>query len=154
MNRAGKRQETWHFAHTWLRVVVGGIFLWASWDKLFWPDAFARIIGNYQLLPDPLVAPVAVVLPWIEAICGICLVTGIAAGGAALIINALMVVFIGALSINLLRGIDLNCGCFSVKGTAAANTPLDIARDVAILAAGVLVLVGHIRKNGQRAQVR
>ena len=154
MNRAGIRQEAWHFAHTWLRAFLGGIFLWASWDKLISPDAFARIIGNYQLLPDALVTPVALVLPWIEAICGICLVTGIAAGGAALIVNALMLAFIGALSMNMLRGIDLNCGCFSVEGAAAANTPLDIARDVAILAAGVLVLAGQIRKNGKRAQVR
>lgn len=154
MNRAGIRQDPWHFAHAWLRVFVGGIFLWASWDKLISPDAFARIIGNYQLLPDALVTPVALVLPWIEAICGICLVTGIAAGGAALIINALMVVFIAALSINLLRGIDVNCGCFSVEDAAAANIPLDIARDAAILAAGVLVMTGQILKNRRRARVR
>lgn len=131
--------------HSVLRIVLGGIFLWASWDKIAQPEAFAGVIGNYQLLPEAMVPLVAIVLPWTEAVCGICLVTGIWAGGAALIINMLVVVFIAALSMNLLRGIDVNCGCFSVDGASAGSTPLEIGRDVVILAMGIVVLIGEIR---------
>ncbi|MFH1984990.1 MAG: MauE/DoxX family redox-associated membrane protein [Pseudomonadota bacterium] len=141
--------------HICLRIFLGGIFLWASWDKIVSPEAFARIIGNYQLLPESLVPLVAIMLPWTEAICGICLVAGIGAGGAALIVNMLVVVFIAALSMNLFRGIDVNCGCFSVEETTAGGTPLEIARDVVILVIGLVVLAGEIRAhNGQRIGAR
>ena len=70
-------QKTRLSIHICLRIFLGGIFLWASWDKIVSPEAFTRIIGNYQLLPEALVPLVAIMLPWTEAICGICLVAGI-----------------------------------------------------------------------------
>ncbi len=133
------------------RVILGGIFLWASWDKILAPDAFAQIIENYQLLPDALIPVAAVLLPWVEAVCGLCLITGFGAGGAALIVSVLMVVFIGALTINLFRGIDVNCGCFSVDVTEPGNTPLEIARDGVILAGAIWVMVGQTLKIGRRS---
>ena len=134
-----------------IRVILGGIFLWASWDKILAPEAFAQIIENYQLLPDALIPAVAVLLPWVEAVCGLCLITGFGAGGAALIVSALMVVFIGALAVNLFRGIDVNCGCFSVDASEPGNTPLEIGRDVVILAAAVWVMVGQTLKTGRQS---
>lgn len=147
--------------HIGLRTILGAIFIWASWDKILSPRDFAQIISNYQLVPDALVPAAAVLLPWTEAVCGLCLITGIGTGGAALIVNTLLMVFIGALSLNLYRGLDVNCGCFSVQASAPGSTPLEIARDAAILAVGLVVLIGDIRgrnplrraHNGERKPV-
>jgi len=37
------------------RLFLGGIFVYASYDKLLHPVPFAEIVYNYQILPDPLV---------------------------------------------------------------------------------------------------
>ena len=132
--------------HTGLRLLLGGIFIWASWDKIRAPAAFAEIIANYQLLPEAAIPVVSVWLPWVEAMCGLCLVTGVGAAGAALLVNLLLVGFIAALSLNLARGIDVNCGCFSLAAAAPGSVPLEIARDAVLLAVGIVVLKSQIRK--------
>ena len=43
---------------------------------------------------------------------GIFLVLGIFSRAAAFTLSSLLVVFIIAISINLIRGVDFNCGCF------------------------------------------
>ena len=48
----------------------------AGWVKIEDPQGFAVIIGNYQLVPGPLVNPLAVLLPWIEVLCGVMLIIG------------------------------------------------------------------------------
>jgi uncharacterized membrane protein YphA (DoxX/SURF4 family) len=124
-----------------LRVGLGVIFIWASWGKIADPAAFARVVQNYQILPLPLVNPTAVILPWVEAVCGVCLISGVLARGSALLLNGLMVVFTLALGWNALRGIDTDCGCFSVAVQADKGHYLEyIFRDLAILGAGVWVL--------------
>lgn len=124
-----------------LRVGLGVVFIWASWGKIEDPAAFARVVQNYQILPLALVNPTAVILPWVEALCGICLITGVLARGSLSLFNGLMAVFTLALIWNALRGIDTDCGCFSVAVQADKGRYLEyILRDLAILAAGVWVL--------------
>jgi uncharacterized membrane protein YphA (DoxX/SURF4 family) len=76
------------------RIFLGGVFVWAAWVKIAEPQGFAAIIGNYQLLPGPLVNPLAVLLPWLEALCGVLLIVGAWVDGSLLIVNALMVVWL------------------------------------------------------------
>lgn len=124
-----------------LRVGLGVVFIWASWGKIADPAAFARVVQNYQILPPVLVNPTAVILPWVEALCGICLITGVLARGSLLIFNGLMAVFTLALIWNALRGIDTDCGCFSVAVQADKGRYLEyILRDLVILLAGVWAL--------------
>ena len=33
------------------RILLGGLFIYASWDKVLQPAVFAEIILNYQILP-------------------------------------------------------------------------------------------------------
>jgi len=48
------------------RLVMAGIFLYASIDKIAHPAAFAKDIYNYQILPDALINLTALLLPWLE----------------------------------------------------------------------------------------
>ena len=100
-----------------LRVVLGCIFIYASLDKIRHPALFAEAVYNYQLLPDVTVNLVAISLPWLELLSGSMLVLGLWMEGSILILSGLMVVFIGALGINLARGLDVHCGCFITQSS-------------------------------------
>jgi len=95
-----------------LRLYIGGIFIYASLSKISYPADFANNIANYMIVPFWAVNVLAVILPWLELICGILLITGVRARAAIIIIALLMAVFTLAIGLNLWRGIDIGCGCF------------------------------------------
>jgi uncharacterized membrane protein YphA (DoxX/SURF4 family) len=94
------------------------VFIYASLDKIAAPAYFAGTIQNYQLLPDSLINIVAIILPWLELICGILLLAGIWHRSAALIISFLMIAFIVAITSVIIRGLDIECGCFGSDTSA------------------------------------
>jgi hypothetical protein len=62
---------------------------------------------------------VAVILPWVEALAGVMLIAGLWRRETAIVIAAMLVVFLLAAGSVLARGIDVeNCGCTSVTATA------------------------------------
>jgi uncharacterized membrane protein YphA (DoxX/SURF4 family) len=129
-----------------LQVLLGAVFLWASWNKVLDPEGFARIVNNYRLLPVAWVGPTAVVLPWLELVCGLLLVCGVAVSGAVAVVEAMLAVFIAALAVNTFRGVDVACGCFSLEETAAGSQWRNILRDGLLLAAATWVLFRRINK--------
>jgi uncharacterized membrane protein YphA (DoxX/SURF4 family) len=131
------------------RVLFGGLFIWASYDKVLNPEPFAQIVYNYQIVPDVLVNAVAIFLPWIELVAGVCLVLGVFGPGAALILNALVVVFIAALAYNMARGLEISCGCFSTAPTEGGSMAMDIVRDIVILALGVFAFIAELRRRAR-----
>jgi uncharacterized membrane protein YphA (DoxX/SURF4 family) len=103
-------------------IILGGIFLYAAYPKIAEPREFARIVYHYRMLgPSSDVGPLwanvlAVVLPWVEAVCGVLLVTGLWRREAAIVTALMLVMFLIAVSWAMAHGINLeNCGCFSVK---------------------------------------
>ena len=95
----------------------------------------------------------ALVLPWLEVFAGLALVLGIWRRTAAAIFGALLIVFVGAISINLARGHPIDCGCFGTSKTPRteserlADMKLAIARDVGMLAM-VAQLLAATRREG------
>ncbi|EHJ46997.1 DoxX family protein [Solidesulfovibrio carbinoliphilus subsp. oakridgensis] len=122
------------------RMVLGCIFLAAAWDKIVDPAAFAKIIRNYQILPDMLIYGVALVLPWIEVVVGMSLVTGFLSRGASLTACLMMAVFLSAMAWAWHKGISTQCGCFTTKAEDAIS-PATFFRDGSILALALLVAV-------------
>lgn len=133
---------------TVLRVVLGLIFLVAAWDKIADPMAFAKIVRNYQILPDTLIAGVALVLPWIEVVVGMCLLTGFLSRGASISAALMMAVFLAAMAWAQHKGISTQCGCFTVK-TDDAISARTFIRDGSILALALLVTVDSFLRAGR-----
>lgn len=131
-----------------VRMILGAVFIYASWDKIVNPADFAKAVANYHILPEILVNPVAWVLPWLEMVCGVCLLIGWITRGSALIITGLLVMFITALGYNLFRGVDIQCGCFSLTAEKSLPLYLDILRDFILLVIAVLTVVRPRRKGG------
>ena len=126
---------------TFIRLILGTVFIWAGIPKIADPQAFAEIIGNYQILPSNLANPVAIVLPWVEVLCGVSLVTNRLIRGSALIFVGLMLIFLLATAFNMARGLDVNCGCFSVAANEASGSQVvNLLRNVLLLILGIFVL--------------
>jgi uncharacterized membrane protein YphA (DoxX/SURF4 family) len=98
------------------RLVVGGIFIYASLDKLTHPQAFAVAISHYRLVPYPLLHLSAHLLPVVELLIGSALVLGLHRRGAALLAGVLTVIFMAAITSALIRNLDISCGCFNTDG--------------------------------------
>ena len=133
-----------------LRIALGLIFIWAAGPKIVNPADFARIIANYKLLPTALIPAAALILPWIEIICGLLLVCGRFIKGSAGIVNSLLGVFILALIISAVRGLDVQCGCFTVSAAAQKSIAYYLLRDLIFLAMGAWVLYYRLRLDGRQ----
>lgn len=105
------------FTHRYLalafRLYIAGLFIYAGMYKINYTAEFAETIASYRMIPYWGVNLMAVILPWIELVCGILLAAGVRARSAALIIGSMMLVFTIGIAINLLRGSPISCGCFS-----------------------------------------
>ncbi|MFO8048397.1 MAG: MauE/DoxX family redox-associated membrane protein [Desulfosudaceae bacterium] len=123
------------------RVIMGAVFLYASYDKILHPGAFAEAVYNYQILPDAAVNAVALVLPWIELVIGLCLVAGVWLPGSVLLAVLLMTVFTAALVFNRIRGLDIHCGCFSTRATHGPAGVGMVLRDLGFLVLSVYLLL-------------
>jgi len=93
------------------RLFLGFIFIYASSGKITDPLTFARIVENYKILPYSTIHLFAILLPWIELLCGVLLVFGLFVRGSSLLLLGLLTVFTCAVAINVARGIDIACGC-------------------------------------------
>lgn len=115
------------------RLILGGVFLYAGFTKIVDPISFAGSIASYKILPYFGNYLVAATLPWVEALCGLLLVVGYRARSAASLVVLLNLAFMAALVSTILRGMDIDCGCFSKTGEkTSAWTAL--GRDVVLLA--------------------
>jgi len=122
-----------------LRLVLGGLFIWASLYKISHPAEFAENIYNYRMLPAELVNLMAIVMPWLELICGTLIILGPMIRGSALLVSLMLGIFIIALSGAIARGLDITCGCFGGGGRPVAIETL--LEDIPMLIAAVIIVV-------------
>jgi len=112
--------------HPWLtirvQIALGIFFVAAALPKIVDPPSFAHMVYNYRIVPGALINAMALIMPWIELLSGLALILGIWKDAARTIIAALLVVFITAITINLMRNNVIDCGCFDVS---AANKTHD-----------------------------
>ncbi len=120
------------------RVVLGTVFIVAAIDKIANPDFFAESIVAYKLLPYAIVNMFALIVPWAELLCGVFLIGGVFMRSSSLLLSLLLVMFLLAIMTAILRGLEIDCGCFG----AAHATPVGwgkILEDI-----GLLMLAVHL----------
>jgi len=146
-------RRSWIF-NPWMllvfRLALAAVFIYAGLQKIGKPLAFADEIEMYKVLGyGPLLYCVAIVLPWIELLCGISLVTGVFLRGSALIlliVNAVFIVVIAFRTVNVMaeEGIGFlevyfDCGC----GFGATYAWKKLIEDLIFLALSCILLVAH-----------
>lgn len=94
------------------RVAIGCMFIYGSLPKIRQPYDFLSSVYSYELAGPKLGMFVAMTLPWLELLVGICLIGGVFVGGALLVAIGLAAMFTFVLGSALYHGLDITCGCF------------------------------------------
>jgi uncharacterized membrane protein YphA (DoxX/SURF4 family) len=129
-----------------IRFLLGFLFLYSALDKILYPAKFAEVIYNYRLLPVELLNICAIVVPWIEITIGMTLLLGIWLTSSALLLSGLTVVFIGLLLSAIVRGLNIECGCFSLNSEGSLVSWKRIFEDVLILIGGIYLVWHQVKK--------
>ena len=103
------------------RVILGIIFIYASYDKILDPAGFSKNIHNFHVTPIAVENLAALIIPWMELIIGVFLIFGVFLEGSTSITIALYIFFIIILSQAVFRGIDIHCGCFKTEADAGTT---------------------------------
>jgi len=115
------------------RIAVGGVFIVASYYKIIQPADFAKSIWYYHLSPGSLINLTALILPWLELVCGVCLILGLWYRGAVVWVNVMTIMFIIALATAVARGLDIDCGCFKAAQADGGNTLTALLEDIPLV---------------------
>jgi uncharacterized membrane protein YphA (DoxX/SURF4 family) len=107
-----------------VRLVLGGLFFYMGVNKIVGSVAFLKQVNLYEMLPvDPpyYLNATAIVLPWMEVLCGTALILGVWIRGGATQIAIMLcaftpAIFLRALAIHNADGIpfldiEFDCGC-------------------------------------------
>ena len=105
------------------RVILGIIFIYASYSKILDPAAFSKNIHNFHITDNFVWVEnlVALILPWLEMIVGVFLIFGVFLEGATNITIGMLIFFIIIISQALFRGIDVHCGCYKTEVDAGVT---------------------------------
>ena len=95
------------------RLILGGIFIFTGFAKINHISALISEIKQYQILPVALASFYGNVLPYLEIMVGILLVSGIVLRISASIAGLMLVSFAVAKIVAMIRGLNINiCNCF------------------------------------------
>lgn len=123
-----------------LSIILGLVFLASAIPKLRHPKGFILTVLVYGILPPSLGDLYARVLPPLELLVALLLLTGTAVRPAAVITSILLASFVVAVSVNLIRGRDLGCGCFGAGGGRRIGPEL-VLQDIGLLVASIISAV-------------
>lgn len=140
-----------------LRWLLAALLVWAALGKIANPAEFHGQLLAYRLpLPESVLRAVAIVLPWLELLCGILLLAARNPRPATLWTAIMFAAFVLATGQAWARGLEISCGCFKLDflaGTAAQkfleSAPFACIRALALWAASVWLLqpAAHRRTN-------
>jgi len=131
----------------YVSVVIGLVFLLASWRKLHFPYEFLGGVYSYELVTRETGVYLSILLPWLEFVVGICLVVDMLTEGALVISAVLCLAFVGAQAWALWQGLTISCSCFGGgEGIVSYTT---IGRTIVLLAMSAVslwLIVSNVRR--------
>jgi uncharacterized membrane protein YphA (DoxX/SURF4 family) len=128
------------WAYRLSRWILGIVFLYSGGAKLIDPQSFAVIIEAFGLVPEILIDPVALGLPFLEILVAFGLILDIR--GSLAVTTVLMALFIAILGYAIHMGLDIDCGCFGPddpEAEAFHGLRLALCRD-GVLMMGIIYL--------------
>ena len=132
------------------RLILAGVFLYAGMVKGGDPVTFAGQVANYQLLPYAWNYLVAATLPYLELLCGTLLLLNKRVRPAVLVLFGLNLIFMLALGSLIVRGIDIDCGCFKPGGSSHTSPLAALVRETGLLV--LLVFTWLLRQRQHPAE--
>ena len=123
-----------------LALLLTLVFAAAALSKFQGWSAWPGVVGNFRLLPGPLVVPFAWALPPLEAVVAAALLADALRPLAATVAALLIALFSVAIAINLQRGrTTIDCGCFRSDLRQSLSPALLVRNALLVFAALALV---------------
>ncbi|HEX5594849.1 MAG TPA: MauE/DoxX family redox-associated membrane protein [Micromonosporaceae bacterium] len=139
----------WRILRPWIgtavRLGLAAVWLFAGASKIGDLAASGRAVAAYDVMPYEMAKLVGAALPFVELALGVLLLLGLATRLTAGFSTLLLLVFIAGIVSAWVRGLAIDCGCFSPGGElAAGESPSygpEILRDIGFLALAGFLLV-------------
>lgn len=123
-----------------LALGLGGVFLASAMPKMRHPKNFMLAVIEYRILPFTFSRLFALILPGLELLIALLLITGTLVRLAAFSYALLMLSFVIGVSVNLRRGRDMRCHCFGSSHTRKITASL-VAQDLLLCMSAFLLAV-------------
>jgi uncharacterized membrane protein YphA (DoxX/SURF4 family) len=137
------------------RLIVAAVLIFAAVQKIWMPLEFARLIREYHLLPDQVLNLVAVVLPWLEIVCGLCFLSGLWLMGTAVLLSSLNIIFVIAIAYRAwlimsstgvgFFDLSYDCGC----GFGVVYIPTKILENLLLVGMCLIILFAQRKRNAK-----
>lgn len=126
------------------RLLIGGALFGASLVKVSLPEQFARVVASYGIVPEPLVLPVSMGLPFVEVVLGSLLIFGFCQRFALGVTAVLSTGALAALVWALAQGADVDCLCLRWLDLGRRFNAIHLLSHglMAVLALGLLWICG------------
>lgn len=125
---------------TLLGLFVGSVFCFSGISKSKHPRAFVLTILDYRMLPRALGMAFGRLLLPLEVFLAVQLLAGVMVRAAAIGLGTLLVTFIVAVAANIIRGLELPCGCFGLRHNRTVGWGL-LVEDLALLAMTLILVL-------------
>lgn len=122
-----------------VRIVVASIFIFGTITKIADIGTFAEQVYAYKIVSPFLSHVTAITLPWIELATGVLMIVGLKLRASSLVTAFWLVVFIGAVAIAMMKGLNIDCGCHGVSEMKVGFKK--IAENIVLLAGTAFVFL-------------
>ena len=95
-----------------LRIILGNFFIVSGLAKMWDIYGFSNVVRGYGILPESLVVPVSIIIPFAEFVLGTTLLMSFYSRPASLSLFVMVVVFTGLSAMKYFSGNTSNSGCF------------------------------------------
>ncbi|MGA0849213.1 MAG: MauE/DoxX family redox-associated membrane protein [Chthoniobacterales bacterium] len=142
-----------------LRLLLGGIFLWAGLSKVGEPMQTLATIYSYQIVvPDGLALAIAHALPWLEILIGVALLLGLIMPFTLAATAAVLLAFTALTAQAWWRELPIDCGCLDLSALhpafAVLTTPGGATLRNLVLLGITGVLAALVLRSGKNAASR
>lgn len=134
-----------------LRLSLGGLFIYTSLHKIHNAVRFKDAVVNYEILPYWIVNIAAITIPWLEFMIGILLIAGVIVRACTIVNCSLLLLFTAAIGINIVRGIEIYCGCFSEGNLNSMTNYSHILFNTIWLVLGIILFIFERRRFSHRS---
>ena len=141
-----KKQQLYYNFIVFFKILLGMLFLYAAIDKIYFPVKFAEVIYHYKLAPLWMLNICAIIVPWIEIGLGVLLLFDVWSEIASVVLILLTFAFIIMIASAMARGLNIECGCFSLDSHNSYVGWKRIIEDILMIAAGWFILQFEYKK--------
>jgi len=126
-------------------VVVFALFLWAGLQKAIHLDAFCLSVYRYHLFPEVVVNWVAFWVVGLELICAFFLFIPLFRLAVLWVLFFMLLFFTVGIGVNLVRNVQMGCGCFSSSPMADDLSVFGIVKNVGLIVLLFFLIVQEVR---------